>query len=71
MYRGDRNPVLYGWYLFSDYCQGWIRAVPADDPGAAPVELVESAGNVISFGELDDGELVRADARRPAPPRAA
>ena len=58
VYRGEEIPSLHGWYLFGDYCQGWIRAVPADDPEQAPVELVASAGNVISFGELADGELV-------------
>jgi glucose/arabinose dehydrogenase len=58
VYRGQRNPGLHGWYLFSDYCQGWLRAVPADDPEVEPVELLTGLGNVISFGELDDGELV-------------
>ena len=58
VYRGDELPGLYGWYLFADYCGGWIRAVPADDPGREPVELAADLGGVISFGELDDGELV-------------
>jgi glucose/arabinose dehydrogenase len=58
VYRGDEIPGLYGWYLYGDYCGGWIRAVPADDPGAEPVELVAEAGPVASFGELDDGELL-------------
>lgn len=58
VYRGEANPGLYGWYLFSDYCQGWIRAVPSDDPESGPTELSEPIGNVISFGELEDGELV-------------
>ena len=58
VYRGDDNPGLHGWYLFSDYCNGWIRAVPADDPAGEPVELATDVGNVISYGELEDGELV-------------
>ena len=58
VYRGDRNPSLHGWYVFSDFCQGWIRAVPADDPEQEPVELVASVGSVVSFGELEDGELL-------------
>lgn len=58
VYRGDEIPGLHGWYLFSDYCSGWLRAVPADDPTAEPVELLADLGQVISFGELDDGELV-------------
>ncbi len=58
VYRGTENPGLHGWYLFSDYCLGWIRAVPADDPSGEPVELAASVGQVISYGELEDGELV-------------
>lgn len=58
VYRGDAIEGLHGWYLFSDYCTGWIRAVPADDPTIEPVELATDIGNVISYGELEDGELV-------------
>lgn len=58
VYRGDDNPGLHGWYLFGDFCQAWIRAVPSDDPGTEPVELVERVSSVISFGQLEDGELV-------------
>ncbi len=62
VYRGSAVPSLYGWYLFGDYCGGWIRAVPADDPGTTPVELVASdadgAGPALSFAELEDGELL-------------
>ncbi len=58
VYRGPGNPGLYGWYLYSDYCTGFIRAVPADDPTGEPEVLATDVGNVISFGELDDGELV-------------
>lgn len=58
VYRGDDIPGLHGWYLFSDYCSGWVRAVPADDPTAEPTELQSRIGSVISYGELEDGELV-------------
>jgi glucose/arabinose dehydrogenase len=58
VYRGERVPSLYGWYLFGDFCGGWIRAVPAEDPGADPVELVSGFGPVLSFAELEDGELL-------------
>ncbi len=58
VYRGEAKPGLYGWYLFGDYCDGYIRAVPADEPTVAPVELAADVGRVVSFGELDDGELV-------------
>jgi len=58
VYRGTAIPSLYGWYLYGDYCTGFVAAVPADDPTSAPVTLAEGAGNIVSFGELDDGELV-------------
>ena len=58
VYRGDAVPSLAGWYVFADYCGGWIRAVPADEPTAEPLELVPDAGEVLAFAELDDGELL-------------
>ena len=58
VYRGEAVASLHGWYLFGDFCGGWIRAVPADDPGRAPLELVPDAGSVLSFAELRDGELL-------------
>lgn len=58
VYRGTANPGLYGWYVFSDFCGRWVRAVPADDPGADPMELISPVSSVVSFGELENGELV-------------
>ena len=58
VYRGTAIPGLYGWYLYADYCTGFIDAVPADDPDATPTRLAEDVGNVVSFGELEDGELL-------------
>ena len=36
VYRGDAIPS-HGWYLYGDYCSGFVDAVPADDPTAEPV----------------------------------
>lgn len=58
VYRGEANAGLYGWYLYADYCTGFIRAVPADDPTSKPVVLATDMGNIVSFGELESGELV-------------
>ena len=58
VYRGSEIDSLFGWYLFGDFCGGWVRAVPADDPTTAPVELVSEFGPVLSFAELEDGELL-------------
>ena len=58
VYRGEAIPDLYGWYLYGDYCGGFIDAVPADEPTTDPIRLSAAAGDVVSFGELEDGELV-------------
>jgi glucose/arabinose dehydrogenase len=58
VYRGSAIPGLHGWYLFGDFCGGWVRAMPADDPAVEPVELLSDLGPVIAFAELDDGELL-------------
>lgn len=58
VYRGSAVASLQGWYLFGDFCGGWVRAVPADDPTSGPVELVSGFGPVLSFAELEDGELL-------------
>ena len=52
-----RDPGLYGWYLYGDYCTGFIAAVPADEPtvARAPVGALATSS---SFGELEDGEVV-------------
>lgn len=57
VYRGAAVESLVGWYLYADFCQGWIKAVRADDPGD-PVEVATDVGQIISFGELADGELL-------------
>ena len=58
VYRGTANASLRGWYFFGDYCGGWIRAVPADDPRVEPRQLASDLGPVVSFAELEDGELL-------------
>jgi glucose/arabinose dehydrogenase len=58
VYRGVAIPGLYGWYVYGDYCSGWVRAARAHDPGQGSVELLSEIGQVISFAELDDGELL-------------
>ncbi|HJR24500.1 MAG TPA: PQQ-dependent sugar dehydrogenase, partial [Acidimicrobiales bacterium] len=58
VYRGAAIAGLYGWYLFADYCGGWVRAVPSSDPTRAPTQLLDDVGSVISFAELEDGELL-------------
>jgi glucose/arabinose dehydrogenase len=62
VYRGNAIPALWGWYLFSDYCTGSLFGVRADEDGVVgPRILMQTGGNVSTFGEDADGELYLAD----------
>jgi glucose/arabinose dehydrogenase len=63
VYRGAAFPALAGWYLFSDYCSGRIRAISSAGGGPGTV-LLESGGNIATFGEGEDNELYVADISR-------
>lgn len=60
VYRGADVPELDGFYLFADYCAGWVRSfrwsggsagAVTDQPTLAP------GGSISSFGEDARGEL--------------
>lgn len=53
-YRGDDVPGLHGWYVFSDYCSGLVRALE--------VLPDRTAGEVIELGEVSASAAVVADA---------
>lgn len=70
VYRGAEIPELYGHYLFSDYCGGYLRSFPVDAfAGAAPpysplaeptldwTGQVGVPGQVSSFGVDAAGEV--------------
>lgn len=57
VYRGSVISELYGWYVFGDFCGGWVRAVSTDDAEADPVELLSDVGTVRAFAEDEAGEL--------------
>jgi glucose/arabinose dehydrogenase len=58
VYRGDAIPALQGAYLFSDYCDGRIRALVQEN-GAVVAErdLGIETSEVTTFGEGPDREL--------------
>jgi len=62
VYRGTRIPDLSGSYLFTDNCDGRVRALRLD--AAGDVALERDLGIVLdgptTFGETDDGELYLA-----------
>lgn|GEM_PF-1202079 len=54
--RAASTPSLYGWYLYADFCGGWVRGY--DPASGRTVELdVPNRGNVIGFGQDADLEL--------------
>ena len=63
VYRGTAIDGLQGAYLYSDACNGSIRALAVDEAGEVveQAELGVAAGQVVSFGQDDDGELYVLD----------
>lgn len=58
VYRGTALEGLAGAYVFSDYCDGRVRALRQDDGEVTEVEVVADADmQVVSFAEDVDGEL--------------
>jgi glucose/arabinose dehydrogenase len=62
VYRGTESPVLYGAYLFTDYCSKAIYAFDASKAKAGTNikarRLLRKSGSLfVSFGQDDEGEL--------------
>ncbi|MFE7133607.1 PQQ-dependent sugar dehydrogenase [Streptomyces sp. NPDC057638] len=58
VYRGDDIPALRGQYLFSDYCDGTVRALRMRDGRVTgQSDLGVNGGEVISFAQDGEGEL--------------
>jgi glucose/arabinose dehydrogenase len=61
VYRGTKVPALRGRYVFADYCTGRVWSMRAGpNPGGLRQDtrrIGTSVGNVMSFGEGNDGTL--------------
>ncbi len=57
VYRGTEIPELEGLYVFTDYCDGRLRALRPDDDDPKKIGLGATANDPSSFGEGPDGEL--------------
>src|SRR5881396_2942824 len=57
--RGRASPSLDGQYVFSDYCQGWLRSITYQNGRitSRTVWNVPRLGQVLSFGEDAAGEI--------------
>jgi glucose/arabinose dehydrogenase len=67
VYRGDAIPELSGAYLFSDYCEGALRALVVSEDGTVVDEADLGVGGdaVVSFAQDAAGELYLLDAAGP------
>jgi hypothetical protein len=67
VYRGDAIPELSGAYLFSDYCEGALRAIVVDEDGTVTDEAEFGVGGdaIVSFAQDAAGELYLLDAAGP------
>ena len=64
VYRGSREPALYGGYFYADYCSGRIWSLHQGPDGAwVDAELLDSDLQISSFGEDEAGELYLTDLR--------
>jgi glucose/arabinose dehydrogenase len=58
VYRGTAIPRLSGWYVFTDYCNGRLRALRVGPRGASTkLALGPTVREPSSFGEDANGEL--------------
>ncbi|MCX4679638.1 PQQ-dependent sugar dehydrogenase [Streptomyces sp. NBC_01433] len=62
VYRGEAIPDLKGQYVFSDYCDGTVRALQMENGEVTGVsDLGVSGGEVVSFVQGGNGELYVLD----------
>ena len=57
VYRGTEIPDLAGAYLYSDFCNGSVRAVVVDGDRVRERDLDVGVKRAVSFGEDSRGEL--------------
>ncbi|MFC9859194.1 MULTISPECIES: PQQ-dependent sugar dehydrogenase [unclassified Streptomyces] len=62
VYRGEAIPDLQGQYVFSDYCDGTVRALQLENGEVTGVsDLGVNGGEVVSFVQGGNGELYVLD----------
>ncbi len=62
VYRGTNVPDLVGWYVFGDFNNGRILAIPEDSaPGVVPDSLLLTGMSIAAFGQGIDGEIYVLD----------
>ena len=62
VYRGRALPQLWGWALFADFCQGWVKAFDLGDGSPVIGDVVDGLGAIQSLGVDGHGEVLVANA---------
>lgn len=62
VYRGQRFPQLYGWYVFADYASGNIWRLHHDGTNTIPFQRLAGQGGISAFGaDPSNGDLLMAN----------
>jgi len=61
IYHGGRFPRMEGVYFYGDYCSGRIWGLKHDSNNWYSTELLDTAMNIVSFGEDEAGNVWLAD----------
>ena len=63
VYRGSNFPSLSGHYFYGDYCSGRLFSIYNSFPAgwSTPVQVADTAFQITTFGEDEQGELYLAD----------
>jgi glucose/arabinose dehydrogenase len=61
VYRGSRQPILRGVYVFADDCSGLVFTLQVDKGRDAPRVVLNSHRPISSFGVGENGEIYVAD----------
>jgi glucose/arabinose dehydrogenase len=78
VYRGAAIPDLDGWYLYGDFCEGWVRALrfaggdvayegEIVPPGLGGITSFGTVGGGVAYVLLQDGGIYRYIAKNDGP----
>jgi len=62
VYRGRTFPDLWGWALYADFCQGWVKGFDLGNASPVIVDVVDGLGAIQSLGVDGHGEVLVAAA---------
>ncbi len=61
IYKGGKYNDLFGWYIFSDYCNDMIQVLKRDNGAYTHYNTISANGSISTFGEDQYGEIYVAD----------